>query len=81
MLVFGWQILERSNEKTVAIPENYTLIFNCKCPKCSEDIQYLVRNLNTIHLVELILKIFMGFFNKWSKYQGKVTDHFFGLKL
>ncbi|MQY79247.1 MAG: hypothetical protein GH151_08650 [Bacteroidetes bacterium] len=31
-------------EKTVAIPENYTLTYNCKCPKCSEDLQsFLLR--------------------------------------
>ena len=31
---------ERKFEKTVAIIENYTLIFNCKCPTFFDDVHF-----------------------------------------
>ena len=34
---YRWRKEYGGLKKTVAIPENYTLNFNCKCPKCSED--------------------------------------------
>ena len=31
---------KRRIEKTVAIPENYTLNLNVKCPKCFDDVHF-----------------------------------------